>query len=353
MEQFLKSKGYTGVEQGLELNQFAAKPICFKATPEGAAKWNEVYKACINSNLNKLERAAKGSIKHIPSNYMAYDVRTSVISGVITISLNGILYVFRIGHQSKDRNDNSKHITSYEAFAMFDEKCEEYGIDLYDYEIENGEEVKKTIPRPYIVIFPDFIGKNKTVENAHHIDFHSSYASGLANTHPEFKPVVEFFYKNREEHPEYKDVLNFTIGYMQSSRMKSINARLANLSKDAIEDNNKRIDDLTKRLLANGNEIIGYNTDGIWYTGDVYHGEGEGPNISQWHNDHVNCLFRAKSSGAYEFIDEDGKYYPKMRGYTKLDQKKPREEWQWGDIFKTKIEYMIFEEGEGFVNEEE
>lgn len=351
MERFLKEHNYKGVEQGLDLNQFSAKPICFKANVEGAEKWNEVYKTCINSNLNILKRGIKGSILHIPSNYRAYDVRTSPVSGVITISLNGILYVFRIGHQTKDRRDDNRHITSYEAFAMFDEKCEEFGIDLTKYYITDGAKIKETIPKPYIMMFDEYVGKNKIIEHANHIDFHSSYAGGLVNAYPEFKPVVEFFYSGRNEHPEYKDVLNFTIGYMQSIRMKTINAQLAHLSKAAIEDNNKRIDDLFKRLLENGNEVIGFNTDGIWYIGDQYHGAGEGSSFGQWENDYINCVFRAKSDGAYEFVDEEGQYHVKMRGYTKLDQKKRREEWKWGDIFKTEIEYLSFKEGEGFTNE--
>jgi hypothetical protein len=39
-----------------------------------------------------------------------------------------------------------------------------------------------------------------------------------------------------------------------------------------------------------------------------------------------------KSGGSYEYI-EDGQYKPVVRGRTKLEETKPRSEWQWGDIF--------------------
>ena len=92
-------------------------------------------------------------------------------------------------------------------------------------------------------------------------------------------------------------------------------------------------------MRNSGRIVISYNTDGVWYDGEIYHGEGEGPNLGQWSNDHVNCMFRAKSAGAYEFI-EDGKYYPVVRGQTTLDAIKPRSSWEWGDIYKsTSLQY--------------
>lgn len=87
--------------------------------------------------------------------------------------------------------------------------------------------------------------------------------------------------------------------------------------------------------------VLLYNTDGIWYCGDVYHGEGEGKRLGEWENDHINCMFRAKSAGSYEFV-EDGKYYPVVRGRTNLDLITPRENWKWGDIFKKEAKVIEF-----------
>ena len=86
-----------------------------------------------------------------------------------------------------------------------------------------------------------------------------------------------------------------------------------------------------------------YNTDGVWYyspNGKPYHGEGEGKGIGCWENDHLDCKWRAKSKGCYEFIEE-GKYSPVVRGLTKYDKIKPdRTTWEWGDIFKKEAEVI-------------
>ena len=192
--------------------------------------------------------------------------------------------------------------------------------------------------------------KDQVLYNVHHLDYHSSYATGLCNTHPEFKPIIEILYNGRKEHSEYKDVLNMTIGMMQSIK-NGRQAEWAHLSRDAIAYNNRRIIELYNKLLLSGRKIVGFNTDGIWYQGELYHDENEGNNIGQWANDHIDCVFRSKSSGAYEFI-ENGVYYPVIRGSTKLDDIKPRNEWQWGDIYKEGIILYEFDEKEGFIKNE-
>jgi hypothetical protein len=102
-------------------------------------------------------------------------------------------------------------------------------------------------------------------------------------------------------------------------------------------------------LRQAGRQILAYNTDGIWYAGEEYHGEGEGPELGQWGHDHRNCKIRFKSAGAYEFI-EDGKYYPVIRGLTLLDKVKDRDtEWQWGDIFNAPEYGYYFDEDKGVV----
>ena len=209
-------------------------------------------------------------------------------------------------------------------------------IDLDKYKIDNGAEVKKTIDKP-LILFRDDI-KGFVYDNVHHIDFHNSYPAGLVNTHPEFKTTVERIYNMRNDPDKsalYKAILNYSIGWMQSLKGGKT-AAWAHLAADAIRDNNKRIIELTIKLQAAGRVILGYNTDGIWYQGKPYSGAGEGKGLGQWSNDHVYCTFRAKSNGIYEFM-EAGKYYPVVRGVTDLDMIKPREEWEWGDIYKTPI----------------
>ena len=101
---------------------------------------------------------------------------------------------------------------------------------------------------------------------------------------------------------------------------------------------------LAEILEKKGRIVLLFNTDGIWYKGAPYHGEGEGDGLGQWHNDHVRCKFRMKSAGAYEFI-ENGVYTPVVRGVS-LEK---REGWQWGDIYTEKAEpdILVFDEERG------
>ena len=94
--------------------------------------------------------------------------------------------------------------------------------------------------------------------------------------------------------------------------------------------------ELSERLEESGRIPLLYNTDGIWYYGEVYHGEGEGKDLNQWSNDHVNCVFRMRSTCAYEYI-ENNVYKPVVKGVMPLDKKLPRDKWKWGDIYKGNI----------------
>lgn len=325
-------------------NQFDIESTKLGFKDEDIKRFNEVYRLCKESNLNKIIRTSRGSIKTSGkakiNNSHAYDVRYNGARVILTIILGTESYSFETAYRSKDIKLAGKN-----AFSKFKRMCESHGINLDSYAITNGKEVKATIEKPMIEIKARYL--YCVSEKIHHIDFHNSYPGGLAITHPEFKPVIDELYYGRKEHPEYKLVLNATIGYMQSTHC--CGAKWAHLSCDAIKNNNDRIRKLTQDLIANGRKIVGYNTDGIWYQGEIFHGEGEGKEVGQWENDHVNCRFRAKSNGAYEFI-EDGKYYPVIRGLTRLDKIQPdREKWQWGDIFQDDAEIIkyAFNEEEG------
>lgn len=216
------------------------------------------------------------------------------------------------------------------AFRKFRDVLKRHGIDIEEY-AENDEqkalEIKKTIPSPKIKMNPIFIGQ--TLEHVYHLDLNSAFPSGMVVAYPELRPAIEEIYTKRKVDPNMKNVLNMSWGYLQSFLCKY---KWAALSKAGMEWTNNRLDELTHELLTSGRVVIGYNTDGIWYVGPEYHDEFEGDGLCRWKTDHKNCKFRAKSDGAYEFV-EDGKYTPVVRGYTKLDKIKPREMWEWGDIY--------------------
>ena len=307
-------------------------------TPEAAAEFNKIYQWLKQTDIweYRLARGSRNGIRTAHNVFCGcgWDVEVSKTSIELVIIYDGM---WRFLFRSDVKSDVGMY--GWEAIEQFSKKCLEYGIDLEEYRIDNGEEVKKEIEEAMICygVMGDI--SNKIIEGAHHIDFHNSYPAGLANTHPEFRPVIEEFYVGRKIYEEYKAVLNLTIGTFQSVRMNG--AAWAHLSKDAIGDNNKRIRELSDRLLQAGRLPIAYNTDGIWYCGDPYHGEGEGPNLGEWENDHTDCRIRFKSKGCYEF-EENGIYHPVVRGMTYYDRLKARKDWQWGDIFRAEAVPFAF-----------
>ena len=323
---------------------------------EGAHQMNVYYHALLKSNYNTIVRTKKFAISISKGNFRPpmWDVRYS--RSCLEITIVGEERMLRIQFRQNnaldaDKSGEERKIYGRQAVNAFRKELEKDGIDLDDYIIDNGVEVKKTIPK-YIIREADrnVCGKDIVWEGCHHIDFHNSFPAGLCNTHPEFRPTVERLYLTRKTKPINKAILNYSIGFFQS--IDGCGAQWAHLSKDAIKDNNDRLWELSQRLTDAGRKVLLWNTDGVWYQGDIYHGDGEGKNLGEWENDHVNCKFRAKSRGAYEFV-EDGKYYPVLRGHTKLDKQKSRDQWEWGDIFNLDAEVIEFYwiEGIGLVDE--
>ena len=228
------------------------------------------------------------------------------------------------------------------SWAKFVKDCNKLaGINIEDYALtaEEGEEVKKSVPKPIIkVVNSVFI--NKTFDNCHHIDFNSSYPSALIKYYPEFKPVLQEWYSKRQLAKimnnkvladELKAHLVNITGCMYG---KTTQYRYSHLAKVMIQDNNDRIYDMCQKLSKSGRMPIGINTDGIWYTGPIYHDENEGNNLGQWKNDHVNCKLRYKSDGIYEYI-ERGEYHAVVR---RLEQDKIADsEKTWGMIYKDEL----------------
>lgn len=328
-------------QSSAKINYLLIPVSVFDINKEGAKAFNKIYLWLKEQNLYKLERTSSGGIKSGPHRKRpAWDIKINRTCVELTVLLEE--GAWRIQFRAK----LPEGMSGRKAFTKFKRLLLKKGINLDSYAIENGPEVKEEIEKPLIGaksrLFYDM-----TFEKVNHIDFHSSYAGGLANTHPEFRPVLNELYEKREENDEYKNILNFSIGFMQS--IPGCRAKWAHLSRDAIKDNNERVKNLAEILEKKGRIVISFNTDGIWYKGAVYHGEGEGEGLGQWHNDRVNCRFRARSSGSYEFI-EKGKYYPVVRGITNTSKK----DWEWGDIYSKKAEITLFkfDEEKGVITDE-
>ena len=278
-----------------------------------------------------------------------WDLRQKDTFIELTIINNSGMWRIQVAPGKKSDEMNGKPILSgKQAFFKFrDILKDKFNLDLSLYAEQDGEVINHTIEKPLIFMRHESITANKTFENVHHIDFHNSYPAGLANCYPEFKEAITYLYENRYKHQEYKDLLNYSIGFMHS---KFVKYQYAALAKAAIADSNKRVKDLASRVERAGGRILLFNTDGFWYKGNIFHGAGEGRKLGEWHNDHINCKFRAKSAGAYEYIENET-YHPVIRGFTKLDEIKDRGNWQWGDIYQESAEVKQYEfiEGKGIV----
>lgn len=310
------------------LNYLLIPVTVFNIDEKGASKFNKIFNWCKKQDLEKLIRTPSGAISNKGRRGPAWDVKQSRNVVEMTIVLEG--YAWRIQFRTKLQ----KGMSGRSAFTKFKRLLKKEGINLEDYAIENGEKVKEEIEKPLIGITHNTY-YHKVFQHVNHIDRHSSYAAGLAKTHPEFAPVLNMCYKRRKENEDYKNILNFSIGFMQS--IGGCKARWAHLSRDAISDNNAWIRELALKLDKSGRIVIAYNTDGIWYVGKPYHGEGEGEGLGQWLNDHIDCQFRMKSDGAYEFI-ENGVYHPVIRGISN----EVKGDWKWGDIYTEKADLKLF-----------
>lgn len=325
---------------------------------EGAHQFNLIYRELLTRNYNKIIRTPSGGVSIAKGNFRPPMWDCSYTKACIEITIIGLGRMVRVQFrqvvndlaETEEESKQTKDLNGRQAFVAFKALLKKSGIDLDEYAIDNGEEVKKTIPQ-YLIKATNKNNFDKVLENCHHIDFHNSFPAGLCNTHPEFRPVIEKLYEERKTKPINKAILNYSIGFFQS--VKGCQARWAHLSRDAIVDNNNRIMDLCDKLVESNRKILLLNTDGIWYQGEVYHGEGEGKRLGEWENDHTNCILRIKSRGAYEFM-ENGEYHPVLRGYTKLDKVKPRYQWQWGDIYQEDADKLIqfFWTEEGLVDRE-
>lgn len=321
-----------------------------KPNEENMVEFNRIYHFIKSLGWRRLVRTKSGGISVDRKKFLGrgWDVEWNHYS-VDLILVNG-RYYWRFIFKQPTGRDEEIPISGTIAFREFVRELAKDGIDLDWFAIDNGKDVKKDIESPFIGLAADSV-KNRIYNNAHHIDFHSSHPAGMAKYYPELRPTIERIYWEKqsiEDHDSWdykvkKAILNATWGMLQSQYK---GYKWAHIARDGIKDTNDRIRELAMRLTEEGRTIIAYNTDGIWYCGDVYHGEGEGDGLGEWSNDHTNCRIRFKSAGCYEF-EEAGKYRAVVRGYTSLDQLKPREEWKWGDIYHSAPFQYRFDEERG------
>ena len=342
MKDFTKRPEFADMPKGHQvtwMNYMNIPRIPMKLTESNVDKFNKQIQYFKSIKLPKLIRTPSGGIAKRSYGY-GWDVR-KIGNSAIELTVTTWYSTYRLVLTNNvDDEDEATKLTGCKAFVMMRNEFNKDGIELKDYAVDNGKEIKdKEIEDPMIEA-SEFLEFNKVYNDVHHLDFHSSYPGGLANKHPEMRKTLERIYEKRkasDDDSQLKLALDASIGYFQSQYCMVDKHRyaLSNLARDAINDNNERIRNVTNELLEAGCVPLLYNTDGIWYIGDELNsGRDYGKGIGKWENDHLAIKFRAKSKGSYEYMDEEG-YHPVVRGRTKLDESKPRTEWEWGDIYQT------------------
>lgn len=299
-------------------------------TTDNVDEWNAVFMDYSQRGYPLIEWTPSGGISLTNWRYMGFGVKSYKWGAEITaIDATG---AFRLQFRSKLNDvDQSGDISGKQAFFAFRDALRARGIELKDYEITNGWDVKQTIQPPLIKICnPAFV--DLTFTDVYHLDLGSAYPAGAMDYHPEFEPIFRDWYNRRAERAIYKQYLNLLIGTMQSS---IIHFRHADISKHAIEWTRERVLAEAEHVRQSGGMVIMFNTDGLWCKGgepseDVH-------DIGHFRVDIRAAKFRAASAGKYEYITADtGEYVARVRGRTAWDDCKPRSEWEWGDIYKDK-----------------
>lgn len=334
------------------LNYSRIPVTVIEAKPGNEVLYNEIYRFLLQAKqFQPIKRTESHGISISLINrfrFDQYDIRQlGVINEITIVTLEKSCRIqFRLLNVKKEDRDI---MTSTQYFKdKWLPACRRHGISMLDYAVnkEEGLKYQEEIHK-YDVQLLDISAIYKPKGNVHHIDFHKFFASGLINTHPEFRPVIEDLLKE----PHAKEDLAALIGWFHSNYNSY---KFAKLSRDAINDAYSRYDKVKQALKDNGRHLILTNVDGIWYTGDIYHGEFEGPELTQWENDHTNCIIWCKSSGIYQYIEND-KCHTVYKGHCEKDKKKPdRDTWEFGEIFDedTKTKLWSFKEGVGIIWQE-
>lgn len=317
---------YKGIDITFDLNYAKIPCNIIPMSPEGVNEFNKIVEYLHNEEYNKITRSYSGGISISLANFMPpmYDVRQ--LKSCIEITIVDIK-CYRIQFRTQFSEMGKTAISGKTAFLTFEKELRDTGIKISDYAINNGMEIKKSIPKQKRELNDDY--EKMIIDNVHHIDFHSAYMSGVAISFPEFYPAIKKIYDKRKIDPICKGVLTNSWGYMQSEIIK---AKYAHISKCGIEWTNKKLGELARKIIANKGKIIAFNADGVWYRGDIYHGEDEGPNLGQWENDYTNCSVYFDSIASYYIIMEDGTTKVRASGKYNLDKIKPREDWTLDDF---------------------
>lgn len=238
--------------------------------------------------------------------------------------------------------DFGREISGRDSFQRFRAELKKDGVDIEKFAIDNGKELKSTVDFGNPVIQFDESIKDKTIENAHHVDMASAYMYFAGIYHPEWEKTIRRIYDLRKSDSIYKHILTHACGFFQSQYciLQGHGYALADVASFAIRSTAIAVKKMAKELTNYGFKILAFNTDGVWFHGDlkllpqeIFEKFTQKKEIGKFSIDHKNCTIRFKSVGSYEYM-ENGKYTPVVRGLTRYDRAGlARDNWKWGYIY--------------------
>lgn len=238
--------------------------------------------------------------------------------------------------------DFGREISGRDSFQRFRAELKKDDVDIEKFAIDNGKELKSTVDFGNPVIQFDESIKDKTIENAHHVDMASAYMYFAGIYHPEWEKTIQRIYDLRKSSSIYKHILTHACGFFQSQYciLNGHGYALADVSSFAIRSTAIAVKKMAKELSNYGFKILAFNTDGVWFRGDLkllpqemFEKFTQKKEIGKFSIDHKNCTIRFKSVGSYEYM-ENGKYTPVVRGLTRYDRAGlARDNWKWGYIY--------------------
>lgn len=259
--------------------------------------------------------------------------------------------------------DFGREISGRDSFQRFRAELKKDGVDIEKFAIDNGKKLKSTVDFGNPVIQFDESIKDKTIESAHHVDMASAYMYFAGIYHPEWEKTIHRIYDLRKSNNVYKHILTHACGFFQSQYcvLNGHGYALADVSSFAIRSTAIAVKKMAKELSNYGFKILAFNTDGVWFCGDLklfprekWEKLTEIKKIGNFSIDHKNCTIRFKSVGSYEYM-ENGKYTPVVRGLTRYDRAGlARDDWNWGYIYTPEgeqIEVYKFEKNTGLRRE--
>lgn len=238
--------------------------------------------------------------------------------------------------------DFGREISGRDSFQRFRAELKKDGVDIENFAIGNGKELKSTIDFGSPVIQFNESIKDKVIDNVHHVDMASAYMYFAGIYHPEWEKTIRRIYDLRKSDSIYKHILTHACGFFQSQYciLQGHGYALADVASFAIRSTAIAVKKMAKELTNYGFKILAFNTDGVWFHGDLkllpqemFEKFTQKKELGKFSIDHKNCTIRFKSVGSYEYI-ENGKYTPVVRGLTRYDRAGlARDNWEWGYIY--------------------